>query len=78
MEYFDWLPIWSIYLLTCEIDLGYMSQKLTNAFNFFLNKYSVYAFHINFETDNFFFWQDTNLLLIQNTYHHQTAAVPWE
>lgn len=31
-----------------------------------------------FETNDFFFWQDTNLLLIQNTYHHQMAVVPWE
>lgn len=46
---------------------------------FFLNKEKKYMpLTYIFETDNFFFWQDTNLLLIQNTYHHQMAVVPWE
>ena len=46
---------------------------------FFLTKEKKYMpFTYIFETVNLFFWQDTNLLPIQNTYHHQMAVVPWE
>ena len=64
-----------------KLTVGYINQKATNAFKniFFLTKEKNNMFFTYiFETDNFFFSQDTNLLLIQNTYHHQMAVVPWE
>lgn len=63
-----------------KLTVGYINKKVANAFkNIFLTKEKKYMpFTYIFETDNFFFWQDTNLLLIQDTYHHQMAVVPWE